>query len=723
MSIERHAENRVWAFQALDELEAFLTDPDFQGDPEEERVQIERKRIELREGKYRVVFIGAFNVGKSTLINALLGSRYLPTVLEECTTKITHILRGEVMRAALRMSALPTEGEMEALRALLEACGITADITFSEPDRQIDIAFPHTSSKELVKTLSTLVTLSADEDFPHLRGLRAKFEEVLVYIPTENLADDVCFVDSPGVHSILETHEKIVDEIIPRSHLVVCLIDSQSAGNTQNRDFIQRLVHERRRKVFFVINKSDQLNPEEIDPLGRRGPAKDLFRSLEGVVDNPELFFVSALYGLVGNQLLSGEIELDELDENNKIKIPFRLQREILAQPDPIRAIGEHLLIQSNLDSFRRRLLSYLYNENRELAIIESVCFFIDSRAWKYARPLEVKLDMVREIPRLEELAGLRASLSEEIESQRRRARQAISLFETMTSGGEFEGIRYEGYESLVDSYLSETAIDRQLLKPLHDWLSTADHLKVAKKQAYEPLMLEAGRLLDAFVSELCASVSQDIASIENRFLDKISELQSSLPDEFRAPVGVTRANLTPVAASLAASYFAFTVSGMILGACTGAVVAGGPTAWNERMMLIGAGIGIGVGALIGVILRAATGRSVLLERLNAMLKNRLEDVLLRGSKTDTGHPLASVRAQLKDTLARRREEFAKAIRSVFQTSIEQLENRLAAIIEEEEALRREQQETIARLEPKVQRLSEIGRCAHEIAEARNLTE
>ena len=255
MSIEKHAENRAWAFQALDELEDFLQDPDFQGDPDEERVQIERKRTELREGKYRVVFIGAFNVGKSTLINALLGDRYLPTVLEECTMKITHILRGESMRALLRLSTLPAEGELEALCTLLTSCGIDADVSLDELNRHITISFPNASAKEMVKTLGTLVTLSAEEDFPHLRGLRAKFEEVLVYVPTENLAEDVCFVDSPGVHSILETHEKIVDEIIPRSHLVVCLIDSQSAGNTQNRDFIQRLVNESRRKVFFVINK------------------------------------------------------------------------------------------------------------------------------------------------------------------------------------------------------------------------------------------------------------------------------------------------------------------------------------------------------------------------------------------------------------------------------------------------------------------------------------
>lgn len=723
MSIEKHAENRVWAFQALDELEAFLEDPDFQGDPEEERVTIERKRSELREGKYRVVFLGAFNVGKSTLINALLGSRYLPTVLEECTTKITHIFRGPEMKTVLRLVSLPSEDELDALKSLIDACGIGARLELDEADREIVIRYEHGSPKELVKCLGTLVTLSAEEDFPQLRALRAKFDEVFVHLPTENLEEDVSFVDSPGVHSILETHEKIVDEIIPRSHLVVCMIDSQSAGNTQNRDFIQRLVNERRRKVFFVINKCDQLNPEEIDPLGRRGPAKDLFRSLEGVVDNPEVFFVSALYGLVGTQLLTKEIDLDEIDENNKIKVPFRIQRELLSYEDPSRAVADHLLAQSNLDAFRRRLLSYLYNENRELAIIESVCFFIDARAWKYARPLEVKLDMIREIPRLDELQTRRESLTAEINIQRGRAFQAVDLFDVMSKGGEVEGVRYEGYEAYVDSYLSESAIDRYVLKPLRDWLAVSENLRNAKRKGYEPLVTEAGRTLDAFVQTVSNSISRDIDNIENRFLDKITELRAGLTEAYRTPVAVSRPELGAVHVSLAASYLGFTLTGLLIGACTGGIVAGAPTGWAENMILIGAGIGTGVGALLGAVTRAAGSKSVLAERLAEVLKKRVGQVLLHGSRSDTGRPIPSVRAQLKAALAERRTEFAQAIQTTFDTTIASLQEELAAVVEEEEQIRREQQETIARLEPKVEHLSQLGRCAHEIAEARTTLE
>ena len=67
MSVARHIQNRAWTFQALDRLAAFTGDPDFAEDAAAERSAIEARHTELRNAKYRVVFIGAFNAGKSTL--------------------------------------------------------------------------------------------------------------------------------------------------------------------------------------------------------------------------------------------------------------------------------------------------------------------------------------------------------------------------------------------------------------------------------------------------------------------------------------------------------------------------------------------------------------------------------------------------------------------------------------------------------------------------------
>jgi len=53
------------------------------------------------EGRYQVIFVGPYNVGKSALVNAFLTEEYLPTVLEECTTQVTHVRRSEGYRVEL----------------------------------------------------------------------------------------------------------------------------------------------------------------------------------------------------------------------------------------------------------------------------------------------------------------------------------------------------------------------------------------------------------------------------------------------------------------------------------------------------------------------------------------------------------------------------------------------------------------------------------------------
>jgi hypothetical protein len=215
-----------------------LEDGDFEGGVPEERTLIERKRKELQEGKYRVVFLGAFNVGKSALINAFLGDEYLPTILEECTTKIAHISKADKMTAVLNLHHKATAEDITGLRQLIENAGIEATVFEPEGRAEINIEFGSTSAHDLLRVLRPLTTMNADEEFPQLRALRDKFDEVFITVPNEFLPDDVSLVDSPGVHSISEPNTRVANEIIPHSHVVVCLIDSQSAGNEQNRDFV-----------------------------------------------------------------------------------------------------------------------------------------------------------------------------------------------------------------------------------------------------------------------------------------------------------------------------------------------------------------------------------------------------------------------------------------------------------------------------------------------------
>lgn len=723
MNVEQHIAHRAWAFQSFDKLETFLADPDFVGDTEEEARTIGRKRKELKDGKYRVVILGEFNVGKSALVNAFLGDEYLPMVLEECTAKITHIVKADNMKVVLNLSEPATETELETLSRLMETCGVTADVLAGVDMNQVVIAFPTSQGRDLVRTLRPLVMVSADDDFPQLHSLRGKFDEVNVHLPTDLLADDVALVDSPGVHSISETSTRIVEEIIPNSHLIICLLDSQNPGTDHTRGFIEKVVNHRHRKVMFVINKADQLNDDEIDPKGRRGPAKDLFRSLEGVVEMPEIFFVSALYSLVSSQLSRSQVTLADLDNNNKIKIPWALQRELMQCGDAAEGVARYLAEKSNIGPLRERLLRYLYTENREGALLESACRFVDDKAWTYARPIQVQLDMVRDNPRLTELGAQRETLSAKLVDGARRAETVGSVLQEMSGGGTVDGRECLGYEGLLDSLLTEEAVQRCILDPSREWICDDINYRAAKQGGFSPLAAKVEILAEAFLQDLCGALNAEIDHVEGTALARMGALcpaDAVRHEGFETP----RVQLQDLRVSLAGSFFGFGLVGGVLGAAAaaGALASGVLEQYSilntDMNMQIAAGAGAAVGVLAGLVMRAATGKSVRRRKLTAAIREQVMQFIFGPGTGKTEARTPSLKEQFRGALLQRRAEFSDRIQTAFDDFAQDMRAKLVEVVEEEEELRRIQEEVIARLEPKLTELAELGRKAAETAQA-----
>lgn len=731
MGFEKHAEYRAWAFSALDDLETFLDDPDFEGEAETERTGIHRRRVELREGKYRVVFLGPFNVGKSALINALLGDEYLPTVLEECTTKLTRVVRGDEMKAVLRVAAEPLATEIDALRGLLKTCAPGASISVcpagemprDDEGWNVVIAFGSISPKHLLRTLRALVTMNADEDFPQLRALRDRFDEIVVSLPNVMIEEDIALLDTPGVHSVLETKQRVAEDVLPQSHLIIYMLDSQNAGNQQNRDFIETVVKMRRRKVFFVINKSDQLNPEEIDVTGRRGPAKDLVRSLTGIVDRPELFFISSLYALVAAQLAQNRIGLEDLDNNNKIKIPFRIQMELLRGEGPVKAIADYLFRQSNIESLKHRLLEYLYRENREGAIVESVCRFLDDRAWAYARPVAARLELAKDNPELEELKQRLGRLKSDLEQNESNARVVTDRLCARAAGGTIDGVECMGYESAMEVCFERANVEEKVLKPLRAWVANDANVKQARKKRFDPLAAEIEGVLDAFLAETMQTVNAAVSTAENEAVAQMGRVADGLPETW-GPVEAARGSLGGVHAGMFKSYVGYMAVGAAIGAgamaalCVWGGIGPSIASWVEQQAslqtlatnvtstTLATAAGGVVGLVGGLLLRAFTARRALRKKLKTLVEKKVTSI--------TG----MVREQLKGRLRERREAFADWVKRAFDKSVTDLSNEIEKVSGEIDVLRRELDIIIERLEPKVERLAALREQARMIAEA-----
>ncbi|HEX7736989.1 MAG TPA: dynamin family protein [Ktedonobacteraceae bacterium] len=96
---------------------------------------------------------------------------------------------------------------------------------------------------------------------------------------------DITIVDTPGVNAVLREHEKITEEFIPRSDLVLFIASADRPFTESERAFLERM-RMWGKKVVIVVNKVDLLrSPEEVREVLDfvRGKCKELLGFEPGI--------------------------------------------------------------------------------------------------------------------------------------------------------------------------------------------------------------------------------------------------------------------------------------------------------------------------------------------------------------------------------------------------------------------------------------------------------
>jgi small GTP-binding protein len=105
-----------------------------------------------------------------------------------------------------------------------------------------------------------------------------------------DLLKEVNIVDSPGTNAIIRQHERLTEEFVPRSDLVLFTTSADRPMTESERQFLTRILAWGK-KVIFVLNKTDILeNPAALDEV-----KSFITQHAAGVLgDVPQLFPVSA---------------------------------------------------------------------------------------------------------------------------------------------------------------------------------------------------------------------------------------------------------------------------------------------------------------------------------------------------------------------------------------------------------------------------------------------
>ncbi len=242
MLLEKHRESKAII---LEKLERLVEIADRAGMVSLAR-EIEHQRIpKLDNERFHLVVLGEFNHGKSTFVNAMLGTELLPTGITPTTAVLNHVVYSE------------------------------------------------TASANVLKSDGTLIELSAGEAESWLTVAGGKHEDVQrveIGYPSELLKGNITLVDTPGVNDLNEQRADITYGYVPRADAVIFLLDASQALKDSEREFLSSHVLEGSKdRLIFVLGKIDLLSEEEQDAV-----VSYVRTGLKKFVDDPVVFPLSA---------------------------------------------------------------------------------------------------------------------------------------------------------------------------------------------------------------------------------------------------------------------------------------------------------------------------------------------------------------------------------------------------------------------------------------------
>ncbi|AFM06309.1 putative GTPase [Bernardetia litoralis DSM 6794] len=117
-----------------------------------------------------------------------------------------------------------------------------------------------------------------------------------ILLPVEILKE-IAIVDTPGTNAISEGHQKITEDFIPSSDLIVFVFEAKNPYRQSSWDFFDFIHKDWRKKIIFVLQQSDLLNESDLN-TNIEGVRKHAEK--KGLLE-PQIFAVSAKLEKEGN--------------------------------------------------------------------------------------------------------------------------------------------------------------------------------------------------------------------------------------------------------------------------------------------------------------------------------------------------------------------------------------------------------------------------------------
>lgn len=293
-SIEDFARRKRRCLDFIDRVARLKQEFDaaFAGSSAEERLssgKIALIRQKLSDAALRILVAGQFKAGKSTLLNAILGSELLPDDVAPCTAVITEIEYGNDRRALLYFKA---DINLENLPA-----GLNQDVEAhirsgngNPPPYEISLE----SSVDLAEYLT--IPLGAEQ----MQGVReSPYAKCVLQWPLEICRGGAVLIDSPGLNEHAARDATTLG-YINQADLILHVMSALQPCGMPDKKFIEDIKAHGQLPIIYAINRFDQLRTD-----AQREKIRHYIlglNTLAGPYGKDGIFFISAADAMEGRK-------------------------------------------------------------------------------------------------------------------------------------------------------------------------------------------------------------------------------------------------------------------------------------------------------------------------------------------------------------------------------------------------------------------------------------
>ena len=457
----------------------------------------------VNNSTFPVNVIATMSSGKSTLINALLGNKLMPSKNEACTATITEILDSD---NAVGFSAAAYDGDGNVVREI-------PVLTYEEMD-----------------------VLNADEQIT-----RVEAQGNIPFLDSRSMA--LKLVDTPGPNNAQnqEHRNTTYRAINNNSNNLILYVLNATQLSTNDDAALLKYVSEQIRKggkqmrdrFLFVVNKMDQFNPEE-ESIEKAIQSARRYLAQYGIQD-PQLFPCSAFVAL-NIRTYFDNIDIDKLTRVEERKLPIAA-RDTLPMIDKLVGYESmHLEQYSTLSPSAQQALELRLQQavergdTKEQALIHSgICSIeaaITAYVKKYAKTKKVK-DLVETFNEVLESSKVLANAKKKVAENKEAAEACIR--------------RAEAVQQKIADGKEAAAFKQEIAKldPMPELEKKADSLalKVANESSevfeFYPETItsrdEAVRLINQFAKASGNSMAEMTAELESAIGERVVQAGNAL--------------------------------------------------------------------------------------------------------------------------------------------------------------------------------------------------